>query len=81
MPPQIVHSKTTTSLVRNSISRSSLRRAFVLITLALAWFVPPKIAQAADGGLTGFNTAEGAGALNQIATGVTGNDLTLTVVP
>jgi hypothetical protein len=62
--------KTTTPLVRNPISRSSVQGAFLLIPLLLTCFVLLPTMQALvpppDGGYPGGNTAEGDGALNSI---------------
>ncbi len=58
--------------LRKSIGRSPLRLGFLLIglALALAWFALSPPAQAVtpppDGGYFGFNTAEGAFALNSL---------------
>jgi trimeric autotransporter adhesin len=66
--------KTTTSLARNSISRSPLRYGLFLIPLVLAAFAPLPTAQAQlspppDGGYAGNNTAEGTDALFSLTTG------------
>jgi endosialidase-like protein len=61
--------------VRNSISRQPLRRAFVVLPLALilAWLALAPTARAVspppDGGYPGFNTAEGDNALLSNTTG------------
>jgi hypothetical protein len=64
---------TTTVSIRNSISRSPLRRGFLLIPFALAWFALSPTAQAVDpppdGGYPNFNTAEGEDALFSLTTG------------
>src|SRR5205809_7639835 len=64
---------TTTLSVNNSISRSPLRLAFLLIPLALACFALSPAAQgvlpAPDGGYPGENTAEGDDALFSLTTG------------
>jgi uncharacterized coiled-coil protein SlyX len=65
----------TTPLIRNSINRSPLRRGFLLIPLALAWFALSPTAQAQlpaptpDGGYPNGNTAEGTNALFSLTTG------------
>ena len=63
----------TTPHLRNSISRSPLRRGLILIALALACFALSPRAQAVtpapDGGYPGGNTAEGDGALFSLTTG------------
>src|SRR5438046_631143 len=58
----------TTLHVPNSISRSPLRRGFlvVLLALGLAWLGLLCTVQAQDGGYVRDNTAEGNGALNFI---------------
>ena len=60
--------------VRNSLSRSALRRGFLLIALALAWFALLPGARAVDpppdGGYPNQNTAEGEDALFSLTTGV-----------
>src|SRR4030095_7077826 len=66
--------KTTTSLARDSISRSPLRYGLLLIPLVLAAFALSPIAQAQlspppDGGYAGNNTAEGTDALFSLTTG------------
>ena len=70
MTPQIVHSKTTTPPVRNLMTRSPLRRAFLLIPLMLGCFgLAPTVRALTEGDLGNANTAEGAGALASITTG------------
>jgi endosialidase-like protein len=61
----------TTLHLRNSISRSPLRRGLLFIPLALAFvcFALSPTTQAADGGLPGANTAEGQNALFSLTTG------------
>jgi hypothetical protein len=61
----------TTLHLKKSIVRSPLRLAFLLIplALALAWLALSHTAQAADGGLPNYNTAEGSGALSALTTG------------
>src|SRR6266478_9256409 len=65
----------TTLHLRKSIGRSPLRRAFLLIPLALAWFAllpAPNafgVSPAPDGGYSGKNTAEGTDALFSLTTG------------
>ena len=63
----------TTLHLRESICRSPLRLAFLLIPLALACFALSPGAQAVspppDGGYPGFNTAEGDHALENLVTG------------
>jgi hypothetical protein len=61
-------SKTTTPLVKHSISRSPLRSGIFLIPVAIAWFALSPAARgqlspAPDGGYAGDNTAEGTDAL------------------
>jgi Chaperone of endosialidase len=62
-----IHHKTATLPIRNSISRSPLRRDVLLIPLALAWFALSPLALAVtpapDGVYPGNNTAEGDHAL------------------
>src|SRR5438046_416169 len=64
----------TTLHLRKSIGRSALRLGFLLITLALCCFAlspVPKafgVTPAPDGGYPGDNTAEGDGALQNLAT-------------
>jgi len=64
---------TATPPVPNSLSRSSLRRGFGLIALALACLVLSPTVQAVspppDGGYPNANTAEGDNALNNLTTG------------
>src|SRR5438477_315494 len=64
--------KTMTTLhLKKSMARSPLRLAFFLIPLALTLFARPQMAQAEDGsvGSAGSqNTAEGTGALQNLAT-------------
>src|SRR6266705_678127 len=64
----------TTPTVRNSISRPPLRRGFLLIPLALAWFALSPTARAVDpapdGGYPNENTAEGEDALFSLTTGI-----------
>jgi trimeric autotransporter adhesin len=67
-------SKTTTSLARDSISRSPLRYGLFLIPFVLAAFALSPTAQAQlspppDGGYAGDNTAEGTDALFSLTTG------------
>jgi len=63
----------TKGLLRNSPNQWPLRRAFLLIPLALACFalLPTvrAVSPAPDGGYPGNNTAEGANALNSLTTG------------
>src|SRR5712691_7969182 len=64
--------KTMTTLTKtNSISRSPLRRGFVLIPLALACFAlsPQARAVCQEGCLTSFNTVLGEDALFSLTTG------------
>ena len=70
----LFRSTTITLQLKNSINCSPLRRAFLLVPLALALFavvpairavVPPP-----DGGHAGNNTAEGTGALSVLTTGL-----------
>jgi uncharacterized coiled-coil protein SlyX len=70
----LVRSKTTTQLTRDSIGRSPLRHGLFLIPLALAWFALSPTAQAQlspapDGGYANDNTAEGTDALFSLTTG------------
>ena len=66
----------TTPHLRNSISRSSLRRAFLLIAVALCCFALPAapnafgVSPAPDGGYPGGNTAEGINALFSLTSGI-----------
>jgi hypothetical protein len=64
----------TTPDLRNSISRSPLRLAFLLIPLALGCFALSPAARAVlpapDGGYPGENTAEGDDALFSLTTGI-----------
>ncbi len=61
---------------RNSLSRAPLRRRFLLLPLAIAWFALSPAAQAQlpsptpDGGYPNDNTAEGTNALFSLTTGV-----------
>jgi hypothetical protein len=71
------HSLTTTiPSVKNSLSRSPLRRSFLLIplALALAWLALSPAARAVDpppdGGYPNFNTAEGDNALFSLTSGI-----------
>ena len=75
MNEKIFNPKTMIPLVRNSMSRSPLRRGLLLIPLTLALFglspaaralLPPP---APDGGYPNGNTAEGASALQNLTTG------------
>src|SRR6476660_8162736 len=65
----------TTLHLRNSISRSPVRRGFpvVVLALALAFVALPQMAQAVtpapDGGYPNGNTAEGTNALFNLTTG------------
>ena len=69
--------KTTTPLIRNSVNRSPLRRAFLFFTLALplacfALLPTPKafgVSPPPDGGYANDNTAEGNGALFNLTSG------------
>jgi hypothetical protein len=69
----LFRSKTVTLHLKNSINCSPLRRAFLLIPLALALFaVAPAIRAVVpppDGGYAGNNTAEGQAALQVLTTG------------
>jgi len=75
MDKQIFDVKTTIPLITNSISRSPLWSAFLLIALVLACFAFSPTAQAQlpspppDGGYPGDNTAEGENALFSLTTG------------
>src|SRR6266481_941551 len=67
-------SKTTTSLARDSISRSPLRYGLFFIPLVLAAFalsptVQAQLSPPPDGGYAGDNTAEGTDALFSLTTG------------
>src|SRR5260370_32879218 len=67
------HMKTTILPLRNLMNRSSLRRGFILIPLALAWSALSPTARAVDpppdGGYPGDNTAEGTDALFSLTGG------------
>src|SRR6266508_4528597 len=65
-------SKTVTLPLRNSMSRSRLRRALLLVPLALGCFALLPRAQATDldSVLPNGNTAEGSGVLVSLTTGV-----------
>src|SRR5260370_35384481 len=69
----------TTLHLKNSINCSPLRRAFLLVPLALALFalVPAirAVSPPPDGGYPGQNTAEGDGALSVLTTGVSNTAL------
>jgi Chaperone of endosialidase len=70
----LLRSKTTTPLARDSISRSPLRYGLFLIPVALACFALSPTAQAQlspapDGGYPNDNTAEGTDALFSVTTG------------
>ncbi len=69
--PKKNETKMTTLPIKNSIDRAPLWLAFLLIplALALAWLALSHTAQAADGGLPNYNTAEGSGALSALTTG------------
>jgi uncharacterized coiled-coil protein SlyX len=71
-PLRLFQLKTTTLSVGNSISRSPLRRGFILIALALAWLALSPAARAVspapDGGYPNQNTAEGDDALFSLDT-------------
>ena len=75
MEKKIFDVKTTIPLITNSISRSPLWSAFLLIALVLACFAFSPTAQAQlpspppDGGYPGDNTAEGENALFSLTTG------------
>jgi hypothetical protein len=60
-----------TVTVRNSLTRSPLRRGFLFsaLALALAWLPLPRTALAADGGLPNGNTAEGDFSLDSLTSG------------
>src|SRR5713101_6553230 len=64
----------TTLHLRNSISRSPIRRGFLLIALVLMCLALSPNARAVtpapDGGYDGDNTAEGNGALFSLTTGI-----------
>jgi len=67
-------SKTTTPLVKHSISRSPLRSVIFLIPVAIAWFAlsptaQPQLSPPPDGGYPNDNTAEGTDALFNLTTG------------
>ena len=56
---------------RNSISRPTARRPFVLIALVLACFgLSPKAQALTEGSLGSGNTVEGSGALQSLTTGI-----------
>ena len=65
--------KTTTLQLTNSVNRSHVRRAFILIPFALACFALAPLAWAVDpppdGGYPNANTAEGEDALFSLTTG------------
>jgi len=66
--------KTMTILhLKKSMCRSPLRLAFFLIPLALTLFALPQMAKAEDGSVGNQNTAEGDGALQNLATTGVGN--------
>src|SRR6266571_1104612 len=73
MNKRIFKLKMTILPVRNSISRSPLRRGFVLIPLAFACFAlapaSRAVSPAPDGGYASGNTAEGTSALFSLTTG------------
>ena len=70
---QPINLKSTIPSVKDSISRSPLRRALFVIPLVLACFGPSPAARAVtpapDGGYGGDNTAEGSNALFSLTTG------------
>ena len=77
----------TTPQLNKSINRSPLRRGFILIMLTLTSFALSPTMQAAlpppkpDGGYTGFNTAEGNGALSSVQINTTnGNGVANTAI-
>ena len=76
MKENIINLKTIILPLRNSINRSPLRRAFLLVSLALAWLAllpAPNafgVSPAPDGDYSGNNTAEGTNALFSLTTGV-----------
>jgi uncharacterized coiled-coil protein SlyX len=77
--------KTTTSLIRNSINHTPLRRGFPILLLVLGLFALSPAARAVDpppdGGYPGNNTAEGDGALQSVTPDVSsfrGNNNTAT---
>ena len=53
----------------DSANHKVTERALLLIPLVLVCFTLSPTARAADGGLPGFNTAEGVGALSSLTTG------------
>ena len=61
--------------LKHSINRSFLRLGLLLIPLVLCCFGLSPTARAADGGLPGFNTAEGVGALSSLTTGTANTGL------
>jgi hypothetical protein len=65
----------TTLHLKHSINRSFLRLGLLLIPLVLVCFTLSPTARAADGGLPGFNTAEGVGALSSLTTGTANTGL------
>ena len=72
------NSKTTISIVANSITHSRLRHSFILIPLVLACFaLSPRVqavVPAPDGGYPGNNTAEGDNALfNLVVSNISDN--------
>jgi hypothetical protein len=68
-----IQSKMTVPTITNSISRSPLRRVFLLIPLTLALFAlapaSRAVVPAPDGGYPNGNTAEGDFALDSVTTG------------
>src|SRR5260370_9411429 len=61
--------------LKHSINRSPLRLGLLLIPLVLVCFTLSPTARAADGGLPGFNTAEGVGALSSLTIGTANTGL------
>ena len=57
------------------IARSPLRLGLLLIPLVLVCLTLSPTARAADGGLPGFNTAEGVSALSSLTTGTANTGL------
>lgn len=64
-----IHLTTAIQRAANLMCRSPLRRGFLLVALPLVWFALSPLAQAQDGGLPNFNTAEGDFALSSLTTG------------
>src|SRR5207245_7091016 len=72
MKPQFIN---RIALSKSSRNHSTLWHGLVLATSALVWFAFSPRTEAADGGLTGGNTAGGDMALNNIGNGVGNTDI------